>query len=489
MREWIIGRQIASAEELDSMEAKALRDVQKARDEAWKLYQEPIRAERQELLNIIEERGCMCKKDRIDKVAIVAKNLKSIKAPIRKDIISGAKKILRYICTDCPKREELQKSLSVWFDRRFVDKYEKFNAFLYLENKYSALNVEGIRPVYSENPQEVTGRDILQQNFDKLFEKYPLLVAFGEDVGKIGGVNQTYAGLQEKYGEHRVFDTGIRETSIIGKGIGLALRGFRPVAEIQYFDYLLFTLQTISDDLATTHWRTAGRQAVPLIISTRGHRFEGIWHAGSPLSMVINSIRGVYVCVPRNMTQAAGFYNTLLKGKDPALVIEPLIGYRLKEYMPENIGEYQVPLGEPEILSEGTDVTLVTYGSCVRIAEDAVKQLREFNISVELIDVQTLLPFDISDSIVESVRKTNRVVFFDEDVPGGATAFMMQKVLEEQKAYKYLDAELRTLTGMEHRPAYATDGDYFSNPNAENVFDTIYEMMHEAKPGKYPELY
>ena len=314
-------------------------------------------------------------------------------------------------------------------------------------------------------------------------------MAFGEDVGKIGGVNQTYAGLQEKYGELRIFDTGIRETSIVGKGIGLALRGFRPIAEIQYFDYLMFALQTISDDLATTHWRTAGRQAAPLIISTRGHRFEGIWHAGSPLSMIINSVRGVYVCVPRNMTQAAGFYNTLLKGEDPALVIEPLIGYRLKEFMPENIGEYQIPLGQPEILQEGTDVTLITYGSCVRIAEDAVKQLKEFDISVELIDVQTLLPFDINETIVESVKKTNRIVFFDEDVPGGATAFMMQKVLEEQKAYKYLDAEPRTLTAMEHRPAYATDGDYFSNPNAENVFDTIYELMHETKPGKYPELY
>lgn len=489
MREWILEHQIASAKELDSIEEKAQRDVQKARDEAWKFFQEPIQAERKELLDIIENKSCVCKKDRIDKISIVSNNLKGIKAPIRKDVISGAKRILRYICIDCPERAALQEQLSEWHNRRYVDKFEKYNAFLYLENKQSTLNVEGIKPVYSENPEEVPGRDILQQNFDKLFEKYPLLVAFGEDVGKIGGVNQTYAGLQEKYGEYRIFDTGIRETSIIGKGIGLALRGFRPIAEIQYFDYLLFALQTISDDLATTHWRTVGRQAVPLIISTRGHRFEGIWHAGSPLSMIINSIRGVYVCVPRNMAQAAGFYNTLLQGKDPGLVIEPLIGYRLKELKPENIGEYRIPLGEPEILTMGSDVTLVTYGSCVRIAEDAAKQLREFNISVELIDVQTLLPFDIKDSIVESVKKTNRVVFFDEDVPGGATAYMMQKVLEEQKAYKYLDAEPRTLTAMEHRPAYATDGDYFSNPNAENVFDTIYEMMHEAKPAKYPILY
>ena len=489
MREWIMDRRIATDEELKVIEDKATADVIQARDAAWKLFQEPIQKERKELLNIIENRGCVCKKDHIDKVAIVAKNLRSIKAPIRKDVVSGAKKILRYICSDCPKRKELQQNLSVWFDRRYADRFEKYNAFLYLENNQSALNIEGIKPIYSDNSEEVPGREILLKNFDKLFEKYPLLVSFGEDVGKIGGVNQTYAGLQEKYGKYRIFDTGIRETSIIGKGIGLALRGFRPIAEIQYFDYLLFALQTISDDLATTHWRTAGRQAVPLIISTRGHRFEGIWHAGSPLSMIINSIRGVYVCVPRNMTQAAGFYNTLLQGKDPGLVIEPLIGYRLKEFMPDNIGEYQIPLGEPETLNEGNDVTLVTYGSCVRIAEDAVKQLKEFEISVELIDAQTLLPFDIKDTIVESVKKTNRVVFFDEDVPGGATAYMMQKVLEEQKAYKYLDAEPRTLTAMEHRPAYATDGDYFSNPNAENVFDTIYEMMHEAKPAKYPALY
>jgi pyruvate/2-oxoglutarate/acetoin dehydrogenase E1 component len=311
-------------------------------------------------------------------------------------------------------------------------------------------------------------------------------VAFGEDVGKIGGVNQTYTGLQQKYGEHRIFDTGIRETSIVGKGIGLALRGFRPIAEIQYFDYLLYALQTLSDDVATTHWRTVGQQSVPLIISTRGHRFEGIWHAGSPLSMIINSIRGIYVCVPRNMTQAAGFYNTLLEGMDPGLVIEPLIGYRLKEFMPANIGEYKIPLGVPEILSQGSDITLVTYGSCVRIAEDAVKQLREFDISVELVDVQTLLPFDINDTIVESIKKTNRVVFFDEDVESGATAYMMQKVLEEQDAYQFLDSKPVCLPAKEHRPAYGSDGDYFSKPNIEDVVDTVYEIMHETDPQKFP---
>jgi pyruvate/2-oxoglutarate/acetoin dehydrogenase E1 component len=335
----------------------------------------------------------------------------------------------------------------------------------------------------------ITGREILRENFDALFAKYPLLVVFGEDVGKIGGVNQTYEGLQLKYGNNRIFDTGIRETSIIGKGIGLALRGFRPIAEIQYFDYLLYALEILSDDLATTHWRTGGSQCAPLIISTRGHRLEGIWHSGSPLSMVINSIRGIYVCVPRDMTRAAGFYNTLLEGDDPALVIEPLNGYRLKESKPLNPGEYRIPLGMPEILEEGEDITLVTYGSCVRIARDAVQQLKEFNIRVELIDIQTLLPFDLTEVIKTSIKKTNRVLFFDEDVPGGATAFMMQQVIEEQGAFRYLDSDPRTLSARDHRPAYTTDGDYFSNPNAEDVFDTVYSIMHEAYPGKYPELY
>lgn len=489
MREWIIERNIATAAELDKIEEQAGIDVLETKKKAWKLYQDPIRAERDELLRIIDNKQCKCQRDNLDKIAVISRNLRGIKAPIRKDILSAARKILRYVCLECPQRSNLKAELALWSEKRFVEKFENYNAHLYNETERSVLNVEPVAPKYPEQPEQVPGRDILQENFDKLFEKYPLLVAFGEDVGRIGGVNQTYAGLQEKYGEHRVFDTGIRETSIVGKGLGLALRGFRPIAEIQYFDYLLYALQTLSDDLATTHWRTAGQQAAPMIISTRGHRFEGIWHAGSPLSMVINSIRGIYVCVPRNMTQAAGFYNTLLEGLDPALVIEPLIGYRLKEYKPMNLGEFRVPLGVPEVLVEGTDITLVTYGSCVRIAEDAIKQLEEFDISVELIDVQTLLPFDINETIVESIRKTNKVIFFDEDVSGGATAYMMQHVLEGQKAYKFLDCEPSTLTAMDHRPAYATDGDYFSNPNAENVFDAVYEIMHETNPSKYPSLY
>ncbi len=489
MKEWILETQLATKKELNSIEEQAQEDVINARDSAWKGFQKPILQERNKLLRIIENKSCTCASEQIDKLGIVTNNLKHIKSPIRKDNISAAKKILRYICHDCPNISVFRESLNAWLNDNYIDKFETYNAHLYSENKYSALNVEEIKPVFTDTLIKVTGREILRDNFDHLFNKYPLLVVFGEDVGKIGGVNQSYEGLQEKYGEQRIFDTGIRETSIIGKGIGLALRGFRPIAEIQYFDYLLYGLQTLSDDVATTHWRTAAGQSVPLIISTRGHRLEGIWHSGSPLSMVINSIRGVFVCVPRNMTQAAGMYNTLLEGQDPALVIEPLNGYRLKERKPENTGEYRIPLGIPEILNEGSDITLVTYGSCVRIAQDAIKQLEEFDISVELIDVQTLLPFDVNETIVESIKKTNRVLFFDEDVPGGATAFMMQRVLERQNAYYYLDAIPRTLTAMDHRPAYATDGDYFSNPNAENVFETVYQLMHEAIPNKYPDIW
>jgi pyruvate/2-oxoglutarate/acetoin dehydrogenase E1 component len=342
-----------------------------------------------------------------------------------------------------------------------------------------------VRPEYSENSPEVPGRQILRDNYDKLFSKYPLLVTFGEDTGHIGGVNQTLEGLQKKYGELRITDTGIRETTILGQGIGLALRGMRPIAEIQYLDYLMYAIQILSDDLATTHYRTAGRMIAPLIISTRGHRLEGIWHSGSPMSMLINSVRGVYVCTPRDMTRAAGFYNTLLEGNDPAIVIEPLNGYRLKEKMPDNLGEFKIELGIPETLSEGTDLTLVTYGSTVRIAQEAVNQLAKHGISVELIDVQTLVPFDRNRTILNSLKKTGRILFLDEDVPGGTTAYMMQEVLEKHGGWNYLDSAPKTLTGKEHRPAYTTDGDYFSKPSAEDIFDAVYEMMKEAVPEKY----
>lgn len=489
MREWVIDKEIAAASELDSIEEEVLKETRETQRSAWLNYQKPIRKERDDLVKLIDNRSCECKNDQFDKVASLTNDLKKIANPIRRDVMSSAKRILRHICVDCPIREELQADIGKWLEDYREMNYEKYSAYLYNESYRSALKVDEVLPEYSNEEKKVNAREVLRHNFDALFSKIPELVTFGEDTGKIGDVNKGLEGLQDKYGELRITDTGIRETTIIGQGIGLALRGLRPIAEIQYFDYLLYGLQTVSDDLASLHYRTKAGQAAPLIIRTRGHRLEGIWHSGSPLSMVINSIRGVYVCVPRDMTRAAGFYNTLLEADDPALVIEPLNAYRLKETLASNPGEFRVPLGVPEILEKGRDITLVTYGSCVRIAQSAVKQLKEFDIMVELIDVQTLLPFDIQHKIVESVKKTNRVVFFDEDVPGGATAFMMQKVIEEQKAFYYLDSEPVTLSAREHRPAYGSDGDYFSNPNPEDVFETIYKIMHESDPEKYPKIY
>jgi len=488
MEQWILEQGLATEEELEELKDRAAEEARKARDKAWKDYLEPIRKERDELLEIIDGRSCRCEHEDVDKLGILSKDLKRIMHPIRKDVQSTAKRIMRNLCHTCPVRAELQEAISAWLNAYKEKNYERYSTKLYNESDRSALKVQPVA-LETDEKEVMNGREIIRDNFDALFAKNPLLVTFGEDSGKIGDVNKGLEGLQEKYGELRVTDTGIRETTIIGQGVGMALRGLRPIAEIQYFDYLLYALATLSDDLATLHWRTKGAQAAPVIIRTRGHRLEGIWHSGSPLSMVINSIRGIYVCVPRNMTQAAGMYNTLLEADDPALVIEPLKGYGLKEPKPKNFGEFRVPLGQPEILVEGTDLTLVTYGSCVRIAETAVKQLAEFGISVELIDVQTLLPFDLEGTIGKSVAKTNKVLFFDEDVPGGATAFMMKHVLEDQKAWFDLDAEPRTLSAREHRPAYSSDGDYYSNPNAEDVFETVYAMMHEYNPQKYPAIY
>ncbi len=488
MEEWLLSEEIATAQKLTEIKEQAIAEARRARDKAWRDYIEPIRSERDGLLEIIDNRSCNCRNEEVDKLGILSRDLKRIMNPIRRDVQSTAKRIMRNLCADCPIRGELQESMSTWIDDYRKKNHERYSTKLYNETDRSALKVEPV-PVQLEGDTVANGREIIRDNFDALFAGNPLLVAFGEDSGKIGDVNKGLEGLQEKHGELRITDTGIRETTIIGQGIGMALRGLRPVAEIQYFDYLLYALATLSDDLATLHWRTKGAQAAPVIIRTRGHRLEGIWHSGSPLSMVINSIRGIYVCVPRNMTQAAGIYNTLLEADDPALVIEPLKGYGLKEPRPANFGEFRVPLGRAEVLTEGDAITLVTYGSCVRIAENAVKQLNEFDISVELIDIQTLLPFDLDGTIGRSIAKTNKVVFFDEDVPGGATAFMMKKVMEDQKAYYHLDAEPRTLTAHEHRPAYSSDGDYYSNPNAEDVFEMIYEIMHEYAPEKYPSIY
>ena len=489
-KEWILEKNLATEEELAQIEADVVNEAKEARKRAWEHFVTPHRQGKKELLKIIEHKSCTCTAQwKNEKIAEIKTQLKRNVNPVQKDLFSAAKKILRYVCYNCSLQNSLQTELKQWLKKEYSEFKPRFSSHLYSQSQWSALKVKAIKPVFSENSPMVAGREVLKHNFDKLFEKYPLLVTFGEDTGKIGGVNQSLESLQKKFGELRIFDTGIREATIIGQAIGLALRGFRPIAEIQYFDYIMYGLQSLSDDLATVHYRTVGGQKAPAIIRTRGHRLEGVWHSGSPLSMVINSIRGMYVCVPRNMTQAAGMYNTLLQSDDPALVIEPLNGYRLREKLPKNIGEYTLELGKPEILQEGNDITIVTYGSCVKIAHDAIKQLQEFNISCELIDVQTLLPFDKDQTILKSIQKTNRVLFFDEDVPGGATAYMMQKVLEEQGAYYYLDSKPKTLTAEEHRPAYATDGDYFSNPNAEDVFDYVYEIMHKAKPQKYPAIY
>lgn len=489
MRGWIIESAIATDEELDKIEAEAETEAKEARKTAWDLFTNPVKVERDALVKIIDNRSCVCKREGYDKVGSITNDLKKVLNPIRKDTFSAAKKILRHVCTDCTIRGKLQSDLSNWLDRNYVDARERYNSYLYNNYPTSVLKVKPVPPVFSESSAEVPGREVLRDHWDYVMGKNPLVTIFGEDAGYIGGVNQSYEGLQKKYGELRIFDTGIRETTILGQGMGMALRGMRPITEIQYLDYLLYALQTFSDDLATTHYRTRGGQTIPIIVVTRGHRLEGIWHAGSPISMVVNSIRGVYVCVPRNMTQAAGMYNTLLAGDDPAIVIEPLNGYRLKEKRPDNVGEYRIPLGVPEILNEGTDITLVTYGSSVRIAQEAVQQLKEFNISVELIDVQTLLPFDIDNVILNSIKKTNKVLFFDEDVPGGATSYMMQQVIEDRNGFYHLDSEPRTLTGTDHRTAYSTDGDYFSNPSAEDVFEKVYGMMHEYNPKKFPKLY
>lgn len=489
MRRWLVESNLVAAEELDQIEEESVLEVRAAQKEAYQEFMDIFKQERQELLAIITTKACVCNEIKQHKIDDVVKELQSTLSLNRKEILSAARKLLRHYCSACEKPGSIKDALKQWVKKYFEEGWENYSSNLYSESAQSARNVTPVYPEFAEDAPSVPGREILHDNFDYIFSHNPLVVTFGEDTGQLGGVNQTMEGMQEKYGEWRVRDTGIRETTILGKGIGMALRGLRPIAEIQYFDYLLYALQTMSDDLATTRYRTKNGQKAPVIVRTRGHRLEGIWHSGSPLSMVINSIRGVYVCVPRDMTRAAGFYNTLLEGDDPALVIEPLNGYRLREKQPSNIGEYRLPLGVPEIISEGNDVTLVTYGSCVRIAQDAVNQLKEIGVSVELIDVQTLLPFDVNGVILESVKKTSRVVFFDEDVPGGATAFMMQKVVEEQKGFYYLDAAPRTVTAKDHRPAYGTDGDYFSNPNAEDVYEAIYAMMAEFDPKRFPSIY
>lgn len=483
-RKWILENEMATEEELDQIEKDAKETVRKAQKEAHQEAVNPIKKEKEEvagLLNKMAEES-----DNAEKLKEAAKNLQTSLEFSRGAVMKAVFEGLRLtIGENTSSRAELVK----WKREADTANYHRYNSHLYSESEDSALHVEEVKPQYDENSEEMDGRQVLLTYFDKLFERDPRVLAFGEDVGKIGDVNQGMAGMQDKYGETRVMDTGIREATIVGQGIGLSMRGLRPIAEIQYLDYLMYALQIISDDLASLRYRSAGGQKAPLIVRTRGHRLEGIWHSGSYMGAYLNAFRGVHVCVPRNMTQAAGFYNTLMKGEEPGVIVERLNAYRLKEKLPSNISEIAVPLGVPEVLHEGEDVTIVTYGACVDIAREAMSKLEEAGIRCELIDVQTLLPFDRPGVIKDSLQKTNRVLFLDEDVPGGATGYMVQQALERQGGYYWLDSEPRTLPSQSHRPAYGSDGDYFSKPNAEDVFSEVYSLMNEADPEQFPALY
>lgn len=483
MKLWMIAINIASPEELDAIDLEAKKQVFEGKKTAWNAFINPIIQEQNELISILERISvASAKKDEIQKKI---SSLKSIKSPLKKEIMIIARKTLRLIINENDKAE-----LSDWITNYISKTQPKFSSNLFSESDKNVFSVKKILPEYPSNAiADTDGRMILRDNFDALFAKYPEALIFGEDAGNIGDVNQGLEGMQEKYGELRVADTGIREATILGQGIGMALRGLRPIAEIQYLDYLLYAIQIMSDDLATLQYRTIGKQKAPLIIRTRGHRLEGIWHSGSPMGMIINAIRGIHVLVPRNMTQAAGFYNSLLECDEPALVIECLNGYRLKEKMPLNYGEFKTPIGVVETLRLGTDITLVSYGSTLRLVEQAAKELFETGIDCEIIDLQSLLPFDIHHDIVKSVAKTNRLLVIDEDVPGGASAFILQQILENQNAYVHLDSKPQTLTAKAHRPAYGTDGDYFSKPSAEDIYEKVYEMMNEVNPSKFPSLY
>lgn len=482
-KEWIIKEEIATEEELQELDKEAKDEVQKVQKRAWQAFQEPIVNEKNQVLELIDE--VIEVHPDLDKLKEYKSNLNRKNKPLRRDVLSIARRVLFELRE---KDSKPQKELVKWLDEQKELNAERYHSHLYSETKYSPMHVEEIEPKYDAQPKKVDGRIVLRDNFDAIFSKYPNAMTFGEDTGKLGDVNLGMEGMQEKYGEIRVSDTGIREATILGQGIGLSLRGLRPIAEIQYLDYLIYCFQVLVDDVASLRYRTKGGQAYPLIIRTRGHRLEGIWHAGSPMGMLINGLRGVHICVPRNLTEAAGFYNTLMQGDDPALVIEPLNAYRLKERMPSNLGDFTVPLGIPKIVKEGTDITLVSYGSTCNIVESILPNLARMGISAELIDVRTLLPFDRNKMIIESLKKTNRILFIDEDVPGGATAYMMQKVIEEQDGFYHLDSPAKCLSAMAHRPTYASDGDYFSKPNAEDIIEAVYEIMHETDPVKYPAI-
>lgn len=482
MRNWLIENNLATTEELDQIDNQAKKDVLEGKKAAWTAFVTPMKEEQKELVDLLNSIASSSE----NKIFIekIASDLAAIKEPIRKDILTTARKVLRMVV-----KENGKSQLATWITNYTNKIQPKFSSHLFSQSDKNVLTSVEVAPTYDATAEEVDARLVLRDNFDAIFSKYPETLIFGEDSGNIGDVNQGLEGMQEKYGELRVADVGIREATILGQGIGMAMRGLRPIAEIQYLDYLLYAIQIMSDDLATLQYRTHGRQKAPLIIRTRGHRLEGVWHSGSPMGMIINAIRGIHVLVPRNMTKAAGFYNTLLEKDEPALVVECLNGYRLKEKMPTNLGEFKTPIGVVETLKEGNDITLVSYGSTLRIVEQAAKELETVGISCEIIDVQSLLPFDVKHDIAKSLAKTNRLLVIDEDVPGGASAYILQEIIEVQNGYKYLDAAPQTLASQPHRPAYGTDGDYFSKPSAEDIFEKVYAIMHEAKPTVFPSLY
>jgi len=484
MRAWLLEHRFATEQTLKQIEDEEEKHVLEARERAWNAYRAPIEAERKVVLGLAE--NVLKQSAQRDELSHLVNTLREMDMPLRRNLLATASEILLATRSDPPDQTEPLRS---WKREQERINNRRYDAHLYSESEESALKVPAVPARYSNSPRILKGFEILNACFDAAFARIPELIVMGEDVGHLGGVNQGWAHLQDKYGVQRVIDTGIREATIVGQAIGMALRGLRPIAEIQYLDYLLYALQIIADDLSNLRWRTHGAQKAPVIICTRGHRLEGIWHSGSPMSGIINLVRGLYVCVPRNAVQAAGFYNTLLKSDDAAIVIEVLNEYRKKESLPDNIGDFTLPLGVPEILRSGRDVTVVTYGACCEIALEAAEALRAAGIEIELIDVQTLLPFDLQSAIVQSIKKTNRVLFLDEDCPGGGTAYMMQEVLERQGGYEWLDVAPRTLSAKAHRPAYGSDGDYFSKPNREQIVESVYGIMREANPAKFPAVF
>lgn len=479
MREWILETEVISEEKLDKLEKESKTKIKNIQKQAWHDYIAVFEIEKEEAIQLIknlEDEGA----------SALAEALRTAYEPSLKDIYGTVRKVLRMLRRQ---ESEAKRELVDWYMERKKVNDDRFHSKLFTESKDAVNHINKIDPEYHTDSKKVDGREVLNACFSANFERDNRILAFGEDVGVIGDVNQGFAGLQAKFGVERIFDTGIRESSIIGQGIGLALRGLKPIAEIQYLDYLLYGITALSDDLASLSYRTKGGQKAPLIIRTRGHRLEGIWHSGSPMAMILDTLRGLHICVPRNMTQAAGMYNVLLRSDEPALVIESLNGYRLKEVLPENVGEFTVPLGEAELLKEGRDVTVVSYGSTVRIVEEAAVELEELGISIEIIDPQTLLPFDKNNLCASSLEKTNRLLIVDEDMPGGGSAFILQQILEQQQGYFHLDGQPRTLTAHEHRPPYGTDGDYFSKPSKDDIIETVYAMMHEADPQRYPKIF